>query len=175
MVDDARGPLLGDTEFTVARLIQAYNTDLANGLGNLANRTLTLLQKHYEARLHLGDASVVGPGWSSIELDSACAALPMRIDAALGRADFRSATAHLAAVVNIANQLLNAAEPWKELRSPSGDSRRIHRLLSGVARACRTIATELSPFCPGGATVLSGQLGAGDRVRSPEPVFARLA
>jgi methionyl-tRNA synthetase len=168
-------PLLGDTEFTTARLVQAYNNDLANGLGNLANRTLTLLQKHYEGRLHPDDGPVAGPSWSSVELDAACASLALTIDTSLETADFRSATADLVASVDIANRLLNAAEPWKEVRSPDGDSRRTHRLLSTVARAGRTIATELTPFCPAGATVLSGQLGKGDRAEAPEPVFARLA
>ena len=166
--------LLGDTEFTTARLVQAYNSDLANGLGNLASRTLTLLEKRYEGRVHVDDGSVVGSGWSSVGLDTACAALPSRIDAALETADFRSATAHLVASVDIANQLLNAAEPWREVKSQDGDSQRPHRLLSTVARACRTIATELAPFCPAGASLLRGQLGDGDRIKSPEPVFARL-
>ncbi|MEV5961162.1 methionine--tRNA ligase [Kribbella sp. NPDC051952] len=167
-------PLLGDTEFTAARLIQAYNTDLANGVGNLANRTVTLLHKHYDGRLHLDTEPVVGPAWDSVELDAACAALPSNIDAALRTADFRSATAHLVAAVNLANQPLNAAEPWKALRDPDGDARRIHRLLSRVAQACRTIATELAPFCPAGATRLASQLDIGDRVAAPEPSFVRL-
>lgn len=167
-------PLLGDTEFTTARLTKAYNNDLANGLGNLVNRTLTLLQKHYRGQLHDDDGYVVGPGWRSAELDHACARLPCQIDAALEAADFRTATAHLVAVVDIANQLLNAAAPWKDLKSPSGNSQRPHCLLSTVARACRTIAKELAPFCPAGATILQRQLGKGARTEAPEPVFARL-
>ncbi|MDX2968051.1 methionine--tRNA ligase [Kribbella solani] len=164
-------PLLGDTEFTTARLIQAYNTDLANGLGNLANRTVTLLHKYYGGRLHLDDLPVIGPTWDSADLDGACAALPSSIDAALSTADFRSGTAHLVAAVNLANQLLNAAEPWKVLRN---HQHLIHRLLSRVAQACRTIATELAPFCPAGAARLSTQLGDGERVAPPNPIFARL-
>jgi methionyl-tRNA synthetase len=167
-------PLLGDTEFTTARLVQAFNTDLANGLGNLANRTVTLLHTYSDGRLDLDDGPVIGPGWDSVGLDTACAALPSTIDAALTNADFRSATAHLVATVNVANQLLNAAEPWKALRNPDGDRRRIHRLLSRVVQACRAITTELTPFCPGGAKRLAGRLGDSDRVASPEPVFVRL-
>jgi methionyl-tRNA synthetase len=167
-------PLLGDTEFTTARLIQAYNNDLANGLGNLANRTLTLLQKHYRGQLHVDEGSAVGPGWSSVALDTACTALPRRIDAALETADFRAATAHVVATVDIANQLVNAAAPWKDINSPGSDSERPHRLLSTVTRACRTIAIELAPFCPAGASILQDQLGEGTRTEAPEPVFARL-
>ncbi|CAI9411716.1 methionine--tRNA ligase [Aestuariimicrobium sp. T2.26MG-19.2B] len=167
-------PLLGDTEFTTARLVQAYNNDLANGLGNLANRTLTLLHKHYNGQLHPADKPATGPRWSSLELETACAELPSKIDTALQTADFRSATGHLIASVDVANQLLNAAEPWKEVRTLDADPRRTHRLLSTVARACRTIATELTPFCPTGAAILIRQLGVGNRVEAPEPVFARL-
>lgn len=167
-------PLLGDTEFTTARLVQTFNNDLANGLGNLVNRTLTLLDKHYGGRLHPDDGPVTGPGWQSVELSSACAALPAGIDAALATADFRAATAQLAASVDLANQLLNAAEPWRALRDPHADLQRTHRLLSVVARSCRTIATELTPFCPTGATLLRTQLGEGDRTSPPAPVFARL-
>jgi methionyl-tRNA synthetase len=144
-------PLLGDTEFSEARLVQAYNTDLANGLGNLASRTATLLHKHYDGRLLLDDAPVIGPNWDSRALDAATAALPSSIDAALGTADFRAATAQLVATVNSANQLLNAAEPWKLLKDPTIDARLPHRLLTQVIQSCRTVTHELAPFCPAGA------------------------
>ncbi|MFG1909771.1 methionine--tRNA ligase [Kribbella sp. NPDC048928] len=148
-------PLLGDTEFSEARLVQAYNTDLANGLGNLAGRTATLLHKHYDGRLLLDDAPVTGPTWDSRALDAATAALPSKIDAALSTADFRAATAQLVATVNGANQLLNAAEPWKLLKDPAADPRLPHRLLTQVIQACRTVTNELAPFCPAGADRLA--------------------
>ncbi|WP_350276149.1 methionine--tRNA ligase [Kribbella sp. HUAS MG21] len=158
-------PLLGDTEFTTARLIQAYNTDLANGLGNLANRTLTLLHTQYGGQPHVDEAPVNGPTWDSTALETACTALPANIDAALETADFRAATAHLVATVNLANQLLNAAEPWKRHGTDT------HRLLSRIVQACRTIATELTPFCPAGAARLASQL---TNLAAPEPTFTRL-
>jgi methionyl-tRNA synthetase len=167
-------PLLGDTEFTTARLIQTYNTDLANGLGNLANRTATLLHKHYEGQLHPDDTSAIGRSWNSTDLDTACAVLPSKIDAALSQADFRAATAQLVAAVNLANQLLNASEPWRLLKDPSSDRRLPHHLLSRVVQACRTIAAELTPFCPGGASRLVTQLGYSDRVEPPAAPFIRL-
>ncbi|MEU8222358.1 methionine--tRNA ligase [Kribbella sp. NPDC048915] len=168
-------PLLGDTEFTVERLVQAYNTDLANGLGNLANRTATLLHKYYEGKLCVDNDVVKGSNWDSTALDAACAALPANVDAALSTADFRAATAHLVATVNLANQLLNAAEPWKTVKTPDADPHLIHRLLSRVAGTCRTITTELTPLCPRGATRLSAQLGNGSHLAAPAPPFARLA
>lgn len=168
-------PLLGDTEFTTARLAQAYNTDLANGLGNLANRTGTLLTKYYNGHLLLDGEPVRAPGWDSTPLDTACAALPSAIDTALGTADFRSATACLVAVVDRANRLLNAAEPWKLLKTPEADPAATHRLLSRIVHMCRILADELTPFCPGGASRLARQLGTGERIQTPEPAFTRIA
>lgn len=167
-------PLLGDTEFTTERLIHAYNNDLANGIGNLINRTLTLLQKNCGGRLSDDDGPIVGPDWSSAGLETACRVLPSRIDGALERADLRAATAHLVACVDLANQLLNAAEPWKDFTRPAGDVQRAHRLLSAVTRACRSITRELAPFCPTGSAALRAQLGEGDHVNNPTPVFDRL-
>lgn len=170
-------PLLGDTEFTTARLVQAYNTDLANGLGNLANRTETLLTKYYDdgrLLLSLPEVPVRGPGWDSTPLDTECAALRSDIDVALGTADFRSATASLVAVVDRANQLLNSAKPWKVLKDSEADPALTHRLLSRIIQTCRTLAEELTPFCPDGALRLARQLGAGERIQTPEPIFARI-
>ncbi|GAA3116178.1 methionyl-tRNA synthetase [Kribbella aluminosa] len=167
-------PLLGDTEFTTARLRQAYNTDLANGLGNLANRTVTLLHQYFDGQLCRDGEPAIGPTWDSAGLDAVCAALPSKVDAALRIADFRSATGHLVAAVDLANQLLNSAEPWNFLRNAGGDQRLVHQLLSRVVQACRTISTELTPFCPGGAARLECQLGNRDRVAPPEPVFLRI-
>lgn len=168
-------PLLGDTEFTTTRLIHAYNTDLANGLGNLVNRVVTLLGTYCAGKLDLDDQPVTGPGWNSSVLDTAAAVLPSNIDTALEDADFRAATAHLAGTVETANKLLNAAEPWKALRTTNAADRRNQRLLSRVFQVCRTIATELTPFCPDGAARLGQQLGGADRIGDPAPVFPRLA
>lgn len=100
--------------------------------------------------------------------------MPSQIDAALDVADFRSATSYLITAVDIANRLLNTAQPWRDLKSPDVNPRASHRLLSVVACACRTIATELLPFCPTGASVLVEQLGSDDATKPPEPVFIRL-
>jgi methionyl-tRNA synthetase len=167
-------PLLGDTEFTTERLVQAYNTDLANGLGNLANRTATLLHKYYAGRLTLDDEPVTGPTWTTTDLDTACAALPENVDAALKNADFRAATAHLVATVNLANQLLNAAEPWKAFKSNDTAPHVIHRLLSHITQACRAITREVTPFCPDGATRLAEQLGGSNQLVEPGPIIPRL-
>ena len=71
-------PLLGDTEFTPARLVRAHDNDLANGLGNLAHRTSTLLHTSFGGRLAEVGGPVSGPGWSSSRLDERAGRWPPR-------------------------------------------------------------------------------------------------
>ena len=165
-------PLLGDTEFTRDRLVGAYNTDLANGLGNLANRTVTMLQRAAGGRLHPLSVDPSAPdGWDTAALAEDAARLPGDLDTHLDVADFRGATRRLVDVVNRANRLLNTAQPWKAAKDPATSPDLVHRFLSDIARACAVVATELQPFCPQGADRLTTQLAEGS---SAGPVFPRL-
>jgi methionyl-tRNA synthetase len=136
----------GDTDFTVERLVARADRDLAKGIGNLANRVLTLAHRHGGVR----PATVAGD-------------LPDRIDAALRTGDFRAATAAVRAEVDRGNRLLEAARPWK-LAEPAP-------VLAEALGICRVLADELRPFLPSGAERLRAQLRADG---PPRPVFGRL-
>ncbi|MBB5789261.1 methionyl-tRNA synthetase [Jiangella mangrovi] len=158
-------PRVGDTDFTEDRLVARHDLELANGLGNLVQRTLTLVHR-------LRDGVVSAPGTSP--LTAAAEALPAAVDRAIDDFDLRRAAGALVAVVDLANRTIEAERPWDAGRrdSPGTDA-----VLAGVVHACRVVAGELTPFLPGGATRLEAQLGAvGDpRVGRPEPAFGRLA
>ena len=153
---------LGDTDFTVDRLIRRADGDLANGLGNLVNRTLALAWRHCAGRV----PETVPDG----RLGELCAGLPARIDRALHGFDFRAATGALWSVVDEGNRYVEAERPWE----PAADARR-DAVLGGLIAACRRITTELEPFLPSGAARLRARLLSGDQVARPEPVFPRLA
>jgi methionyl-tRNA synthetase len=115
---------LGDTDFTEARLIDRYDTDLANGVGNLFNRVRGLAG-------HIP----TGPGLG----------LASSVDSALADFDFRAATGAIVAAVDSANKLIETARPWQL----TGSAR--EEVLTTLGGACRSIAHELSAFIPGGA------------------------
>ena len=97
----------GDTDFTVERLVKRANGDLANGLGNLQNRTLTLVHNYREGQISKpSGATSVGT-----QLVKAYQALPYLIDEALARFDFRAATDALWSVVEASNQLIETPAP----------------------------------------------------------------
>jgi methionyl-tRNA synthetase len=166
---------LGDTDFTVGRLVACANSDLANGLGNLQHRTLTLVHRYRAGRIGgPADATPLGA-----ELASACQALPQLIDDALARFDFRAATGAICSVVQAGNRLIETQRPWEQARRETQGDRvaatRLDELLGVLAGACRILASELQPFIPAGASALSSQLRTHrGSIAPPVPVFARL-
>jgi methionyl-tRNA synthetase len=161
-----------DTDFTAGRLVSRANSDLANGLGNLVNRTLTLVHAYRAGRV-----GAAADGQASA-LAAACHGLPGRIDAALARFDFRSAAAALTSVVEEGNRFAETERPWELARAErAGDpaaGQRLDAVLAELVAGCRVLARELAPFLPGGAARLRGQLRSGGRVAPPVPVFPRL-
>jgi methionyl-tRNA synthetase len=137
---------LGDTDFTEQRLLNRYHQDLANGVGNLVNRTLSLVRKTGARETPVGHG------------------LPAAIDRALAAFDIRAATEAITAAVAEANRYVEAERPWQL----AGDRR--DTVLATLAGTCRLLARELSPFLPEGAARIAAQLDAG----TPRPVFPRL-
>ncbi|MEH1013152.1 methionine--tRNA ligase [Micromonospora sp. CPCC 206060] len=164
---------VGDTDFTVKRLVHRANGDLANGLGNLVNRTLTLVHKYRD-----GQVPEATPTGEVARLAKAYTELADRIDHALRDFDFRAATNALWSVVDEGNRLVEAERPWELARAEhAGDesaATRLDSVLASLVGACRVLAVELQPFLPTGVQRLRDQLLSGDRVDRPQPAFPRL-
>ena len=168
----------GDTDFTVERLVRRADQDLANALGNLVHRTVSLLHRYRAGevpgaatgRVH-GTAAGEVPGRAlSVLVDD----LPRRIDGALDRFDFRAATSAVREVVAAGNRLVDAEQPWHLARA--GDpvaAARFDVVLATLVHTCRVVAGELEPFLPDGSDRLRHQLGEGALVGTPQPVFPR--
>jgi methionyl-tRNA synthetase len=155
--------ILGDTDFTEQRLVQRYHQDLANGLGNLVNRTVSLVHRYRHGVVPRTDRT----------LTDLCAELPSAIDRALTAFDFRAATDAIGTVVAEANRLVERERPWDLAKSEQAGER-LDAVLATLVEACRGLARELIPFIPAGAARIAAQLGEGERVAVPQPVFPRL-
>lgn len=165
---------LGDTDFTEERLLTRYHQDLANDLGNLVNRTVSLVHRYRHGAI--GDTTPTFKAGD--DLIRLCAALPASIDHALAAFDLRAATDAIWTVVSSANRLVEATKPWElARREKAGDEvagERLDAVLTTLVSSCRTIARELTPFLPAGSAKLATQLGEGRLVATPQPVFPRL-
>ena len=153
-----------DTDFRSERLVACADADLAHALGNLVNRTVTMVHGYRTGRVPAGGA---GP------LADLLGRLPAEVDAALESFDFRTAVGVVMDAVDAANRLVNRTRPWELARA--GRSAELDSVLAALVDACRTVARELSPFVPGLAHRIAHQLGDGGvELRQAEPVFPRL-
>ena len=151
-------PATGDGDYSQERLVRAYNTDLANGLGNLLSRTLGLLNRYYA-----GVAPAPGPLEPlDCALVEAGEQLYARIDAALARFAFDEALDAIWDVVAAANKYVVDAQPWalakRRAAEPAAEARLATNLYV-LTEALRQIAVALQPFLPATAAAIAEQLG----------------
>lgn len=163
-------PRHGDADFTEERLIARADDELANGLGNLVNRTVSMIHRYRDGREPR--CRTAAPG--AAELETAIRAAPGEIDAALEAFDFRRATGAVQAIVDAANRYVNQARPWEPARAEGGGAE-LDAVLSVLLGACREIAVRLEPFLPDAADRVTRQCTVAEgRLPAPSPVFTRL-
>ena len=151
-------PRSGDADVR-EELVALRANELADGLGNLVNRTIALVARSRPA----GVRSAPPPDEAGLLL-AALAGLPGAIDAALERFDFRSASGALWDVVGEANRFVARTKPWELARGePDGDGPTpLDGVLGVLERACEVVASELRPFLPGAAARIEEALARRD-------------
>lgn len=164
-------PRNGDADFREELLVGRAN-ELADGIGNLVNRTIALVARNRPE----GIRATGDPPAETRVLSDLCAGLPSVVDGALSRFDLRAATTALWEVVTEANRVVSATKPWElAKRFRSGDAEageRLDALLGVLVEACRTIAHELAPFLPGAAARIAAALDDLD-VEQGRALFAK--
>jgi methionyl-tRNA synthetase len=172
-------PRVGDTDFTEARLIARANDDLANDLGNLVSRVVTLVHRNRQGQVASPGAPLAPHAWAARALEQARVNLPGRICAALAAFDFRAATGAIRDVVEEANRYVERTEPWRlasaERRGQPGAGESLDACLALLVQTCSELGRELAPFVPGlAARIQAACDGSGGRLPDPRPVFPRL-
>ncbi|HXS63190.1 MAG TPA: methionine--tRNA ligase [Streptosporangiaceae bacterium] len=172
---------VGDTDFTVDRLIARANDELANGIGNLVHRVVALVCKYRDGLVPVANGREL-PGTRRLERARRQAA--ELIDSALADGDFRQATAAVVAIADEANKYISQSEPWRLVKAERGGDGEAAALLDAVLAAlietCRELAGHLAPFLPDAAERIAAQCSAancatsGGKLQWPTPVFTRL-
>jgi methionyl-tRNA synthetase len=141
------GPRNGDADFR-EELVAVRANELADGLGNLINRTIALVSRNRQD----GGRPTFEPPPEAAVLQRLCIELPSTIDKALAAFDLRTAAGALWELVGEANRFVSTTQPWELAKAArTGDRRAAQRLdavLAVLHDACRVIAGELRPFLP---------------------------
>jgi methionyl-tRNA synthetase len=145
-------PFGGDGTLSHQALVTRINVELANDLGNLAQRTLALIARNCDARLPQRAAATR----EDAALLEAAAALPALLRERLDRQAFHEALEETWKVIRAANAFIDHQAPWA-LRKTNPE--RMAAVLRVLADALRAIATVLQPFMPGSMAIMLDQLG----------------
>ena len=157
----------GDTDYTAERLVAKVNEDLANNIGNLVNRTVSMVAKYRDGVVPV----VASDNPAADELRRARFEVSGTVSDALGAFDFRRATEAITRIGDEGNRYVQATKPW--LLAKNGSHDELDAVLAELVATCRDLAWQLEAFLPAAALRIVEQLGD-ERVAEPRPVFPRL-
>jgi len=171
-----------DGVFTLEAVMQRFNDDLANDLGNLLNRTLPLVE-----RFTGGVVPTPGPGAGALAEQTRAAADAAR-DSLL-RLDPNGALAAIWQLVSAGNRFIDERAPWDLHKA--GKTVELEATLYDMLDCLRVVGLMVRPFMPyvgdeiwrqlgldgdGGAweDCVAGRLAAGGRIARGQPIFPRI-
>jgi len=171
-----------DADFSEARLALRYNTDLANDLGNLVNRTINMAQRYRSGTLR--KANVIDADLERLE--AIARSMIEKYREAFEQFQPHAALEKVWELVAAANALVEQKAPWKLAKDPAA-SDLLDSVLYTLAESARLLAQCMSPIIPSASTSILRQLNAknetgftwgvlvdGHRVGTPSPVFPRI-
>ena len=147
-------PFGSDGDFSHKALIGRINSDLANNLGNLVNRTLNMLGKYFQGVIPEPDTV----GDEDTLLKNKCAEVIGEVDALFDELAYSKILAKVWEFLDTSNQYINNTAPWNLAKSEEG-KKRLATVMYNSAEACRVIAILIAPFMPETADKIMAQLG----------------
>ena len=150
-----------DGSFSFDALVERFNADLANGLGNLSSRTLSMITRYFDSEI-----PYPSPG-ARIEADDAVAELATKtiveFNAQFEQFQFSRALETAWALVAAVNKYIVENEPWAVAEKEDQDSRaRLATILHTSAETLRIVTALVHPVIPESTARIWGQLGLGD-------------
>jgi methionyl-tRNA synthetase len=182
-------PIGLDGNFSHEGFVHRVNSDLANDLGNLVQRTLTMIQNYFNGKIEETDKEEKIDKEIRLEFDNLKKkVLKFFEDYALSKA-----LEEIWAYISSVNKYLAVNEPWK-LAKDQSKRKRLGRILYQAAAALRGISYLLFPVMPGSSEKIWGFLGEeepiqeesfselkfenlklGQKIKKPKPLFPRIA
>ena len=133
-------PFGSDGSYSGEAFISLINRDLANDLGNLVKRTLTMNKKYFDGKLHAPAAL----SERDEEFVGAINALAGKVDAFIGEINVTKAIEEIFAVIDKANKYIDLNAPW--ILDRQGEKSRLEEVMYNLTEAIRVTATLLMPF-----------------------------
>lgn len=151
-------PFGNDGDFSKDVLVNRINSDLANDIGNLLSRTLTMLERYSQGKT---PESITGNAPEDQRLQKAAEDLFAKVDQHLEQLAFEKALLEIWQVIRLANQYIEKAAPWLLAKDPE-KKERLQTVLFYTTEAIRIVSCLITPFMPDAAMEMARQLGLSD-------------
>lgn len=181
----AEMPYASDGSITYESMIKRYNSDLANTIGNLVNRTLAMTNKYFDGVIQTPTALEA----VDEDLKKVCLDAVETMDRQLSEFRVANAVSTVLGVASRANRYIDETMPWALAKEPE-KRERLGTVLYNLLEAIRYLAVLMKPFMPetsekifeqtnmNGSDYDSlsdfGGLKPGIKVGTPTPLFQRV-
>lgn len=178
-------PYVSDGSITYETVFERYNSDLANTLGNLVNRTVAMSNKYFGGQVMAPSAQEP----LDEQLKDAALAAVENVDKLLSKYRVSDALEAILSLARRSNKYIDETAPWV-LAKDEDKKERLGTVLYNLLESIRFIAILVSPFMPETAEKIFkqintqvtsydslkefGGLKAGEKVGTAEPLFSRL-
>ncbi len=145
-----------DGSFSYDALVGRYNSDLANGLGNLASRTLAMIQQYRDGLVPQGsDEAIAALAGQTIEAT----------EKAFDRFEFSKGIEAVSGLISAVDKFIVQQAPWKLARDPDAEEQ-LDKTLYTAAEALRIATALLYPVMPESTPKIWEQLGMMEPIES---------
>ena len=178
-------PHAADGSITYETMIERYNSDLANTIGNLVNRTIAMTNKYFDGVIQ--EPSVHEP--VDDDLAQTCLAAVAKAESCISTYHMADAVEAVLGIAKRANKYIDETMPWA-LAKDEAQKARLGTVLYNLLEAIRYLAVMLKPFMPDTSEAIFAQtnmnandydslaqfgaLSAGIKVGEAKPLFARI-
>ena len=178
-----------DADYSKRAMVQRINSDLANDLGNLLNRTIGMQKKYFDSKVVLNEVTDT----FDAEIKALWEEALVHVEKRMNEYQFSEALKEIWKFISRMNKYIDECEPWK-LAKDEASKDRLSTVMYNLVEGLYKIAALISPFMPDTAQKMLNQLGlevdaekmkledikawgaypVGGKLNAAEPIFPRV-
>lgn len=159
-------PLGNDGLFSFERFVDRYNTDLANDLGNLVSRTITMIQKYFDGHLsyYKGDVTTFDASLKEVAMNAV-----RNSKEQFGSFRLQNACNEIWTLISRANKYIDETLPWG-LAKDESKTRQLESVMYHLAESLRMIAILIAPIMTNTSEKILEYLGVDDSLKTYDSI-----